>query len=91
VKIFFLPYISAIRPNGRRKTVADRRYEVGIQANRTASISNSRPIRGSAMFIEEPINGVRNEAMVTTSNTDFLLTLLSFLSAGFCMIFIIYN
>ena len=72
--------MSAILPNGRRKTVADKRYEVEIQVNKTASVENSLPIEGRAIFVEDPIKGVRKEVIVTTIITAFLLT-------PFCIIF----
>jgi len=52
-----------------------KRYEVGTQLSETASMANSFPIAGRAILIEDPIKGVRKEAMVATSNTTFLLTL----------------
>jgi hypothetical protein len=73
--IFFLPYISAILPKGRRKTVADRRYEVDTQASKTASILNSRPMEGRAILMEAPIKGVRKDAIVIITNAKVLLTL----------------
>lgn len=77
VKILLLQYMSATRPNGRRNTVAAKRYEVVTQANATASIENSLPIDGSAILMEDPMKGVRKEAIVTTSKTTLLLILLS--------------
>jgi hypothetical protein len=48
---------------------------VGIQLNKIASIKNSFPIVGSAMFIDEPIKGTRKAANVAASNADILLVL----------------
>ena len=77
VKILFLPYMSATLPKGRRNTVAAKRYEVATHANDTASIENSLPIDGRAILMEDPIKGVRKDAIVTTSSTVLLLALLS--------------
>jgi len=41
MKIFLLPYISAIRPNGRIKAALAKINEVGIQLNTITFIINS--------------------------------------------------
>jgi hypothetical protein len=64
--------MSAILPKGRTKTDAANKYEVGIQTRRIASILNSTPIEGSAIFIADNIKGVIKEAIVITTNTAFL-------------------
>lgn len=71
--------MSAILPNGRSKTDAASRYEVGIQAKKIASNSNSFPIEGSAIFIADIVKGVIKDAIVITTNTAFLFRL-------FCML-----
>ena len=73
VKIFFLPYISASLPNGTRNTAEARRNEVAIQPIITASIENSCPIDGSAIFIEEDINDIRNDVVEAITSVAFLL------------------
>jgi hypothetical protein len=73
VKILFLPCISATLPNGTRKTADANIYEVATQPIKTASIDNSCPIEGSAIFTEDPIKGVRNEAIVAIIRVTFLL------------------
>lgn len=67
VKIFFLPYMSAILPKGTRNIAAASKYAVATQPNEIASIASSFPMEGSAMAMEEPINGVRKEPTVVTS------------------------
>jgi hypothetical protein len=49
---------------------------VGIQLSKIASVANSEAIAGSAILTEEPINGVKNEAMVAINKADILLTFL---------------
>jgi hypothetical protein len=68
-KTFFLPWISASLPKGRRKIAAGKRKEVATQASRTASIANSFPMAGRAMLIEEAMKGVRKEVSVATCRT----------------------
>src|SRR5512137_2818911 len=63
VKIRFRPWISAIRPKGTRNMAAASRYDVGIQLRSTAFMPSSLPMTGIAMFTDETMNGVRNEAM----------------------------
>jgi hypothetical protein len=77
LKTIFLPYMSAILPNGTRKTAVAKRNAVATQPSKTASMANSFPIVGSAILTEDPIKGMRKEVIVTTSNTAFLLTLVS--------------
>jgi hypothetical protein len=73
VKILFLPVISAILPKGTRNTAPVNRYEVAIQPKSIASVSNSLPIEGRAMFTEELMKGMRKEAKVTTNKIRFLV------------------
>ncbi len=47
---------------------------MATQLNKTASIANSLPIEGSAILTEEPINGVRKEAIAATSNAEFFMS-----------------
>jgi hypothetical protein len=49
-----------------------RRKAVATQPSDAALIPNSFPIDGRATLIEDPMNGMRNEAMVVTSNTNLL-------------------
>jgi hypothetical protein len=42
-----------------------------------ASIENSEPIAGRAMFIEEPMKGVRKDVITATIKMTFLLVLFS--------------
>ncbi len=73
VKIFFLPYMSAILPKGTSKAADERRYAVAIQPNVIASNDSSFPIVGRAIFTAESIKGKRNEAIVATRSTPPLL------------------
>jgi len=50
MKIFFIPCISAILPNGTAKTAEANKYAVGIQLSKIASAANSEPIDGRAIF-----------------------------------------
>ncbi len=61
-KTFFRPWMSAMRPKGTMKTAVARRYAVAIQERATASMWNSAPIWGRAMFTADPSNGVMNPA-----------------------------
>jgi hypothetical protein len=72
MKIRFIPYISAIRPKGTANIADVKRNEVVIQLSSIALTANSLAIIGRATFTDDPINGVKNEAMVATSNTVFL-------------------
>ena len=71
VRILLRPYISALRPKGTRNMAPARMYELETQLSKTASIENSRPMAGRAMFTEEPIKGVRKEPVVVTRSTAF--------------------
>jgi hypothetical protein len=82
MNIRFIPYISAIRPKGTANIAEVKRNDVVIQLSKIALTNNSFAITGSATFIDEAINGVKNDAMVATSNTVLLFALSS--------IFIIY-
>src|SRR5512139_2509729 len=72
--------MSAIRPKGTRNMAAARIYDVGTQLMSTALILNSPPMAGSAMLIEETMNGVKKEASVATRSAD-LFTTASFIPA----------
>jgi hypothetical protein len=76
VKTFFIPYISAILPKGTANMADVNKNAVGIQLSKIASAANSEAIAGSAMLTEEPINGVKKEAIVAINRADILLTLL---------------
>ncbi|MBA7670290.1 hypothetical protein ES703_78435 [subsurface metagenome] len=77
VKIFLLPYMSAILPNGTIVTADARTNDVATHPNKIASIENSFPIEGSAMGIAVGIKHVTRQANVVIINTVFLFTLLS--------------
>ena len=47
---------------------------VVIQLRLTASAENSRPMDGNAMFTEDPMKGVRKDAVAATSSTTRLST-----------------
>ncbi len=53
--------MSAILPNGTRKTAADSRYEVATQLSRNALIEYSLDIEGRATLTDDAVNGVKNE------------------------------
>ncbi len=72
MKILFIPYISAIRPKGTASIAEVKRKDVVIQLSKIALTTNSFAITGSATFIDEAINGVKNDAMVATSSTVLL-------------------
>ena len=65
--------MSAILPEGTRNIAADSKYDVATQLSKTASIVNSLPIAGSAIFTEEPMNAVANEPKVVTVNAINLM------------------
>jgi hypothetical protein len=69
VIIFFLPYISASRPKGRRKIAEAKIYEVDTQPSNTACICSSWPIEGRAMLMEEPIKVARKKLNEETNKT----------------------
>ena len=51
---------------------AANKKEVGIQLNKMASVKNSLPIAGSAIFIAEDMNGVKNEEIIAIINAGVL-------------------
>jgi hypothetical protein len=75
MKILRRPTISATRPIGTRNTAEVRINAVATQLRATASMPKAAPIVGSATLIDEPRNGVRNDAIVATTSaarwTDF--------------------
>jgi len=73
VKIFFLPYMSAILPKGTRRVAEDRSKAVAIQPNMTAFNDSSFPSEGRAIFTADPIKGKMNAAIVATRSTTPLL------------------
>src|SRR4030042_3618985 len=77
VKILFLPWISAILPNGTRKMAEANRYAVATQLNEIASIENSFPIDGRATLTDDTSNGVRKAPTVTTNKVILLVDPLS--------------
>ena len=77
VKIFLLPYISAILPNGTMATADARTNDVATHPSKIASMENSSPIVGSAIGIAVGIKHVTTLASVVIINTAFLFVLLS--------------
>jgi hypothetical protein len=69
-KKLFLPLMSASLPIGTRNIAVDSKNAVVIHTRNMASISNSLSILGRARFTEEPMNGVRNDAMVDAISTS---------------------
>jgi hypothetical protein len=49
---------------------ADRMYDVGTQLMSTALIWNSLPMAGSAILMDETMNGVRKEENVAMRRAD---------------------
>ena len=77
IKIFLLPYISAILPNGTMATADARTNDVATHPSNIASIENSSPIVGSATGIAVGIKHVTTLASVVIINTIFLFALFS--------------
>lgn len=67
--------MSANLPNGTRNIADARRYEVATQPIEIASMENSCPIEGSAIFTDDVIKGERNEDVVAIISVTFLLAL----------------
>jgi hypothetical protein len=69
---FFLPIMSASRPNGSRN-IADERMKLLITHPSPIALAlRSLPIAGNARLTAEPRNGVRNAANAVTIMTDRL-------------------
>ena len=64
--------MSANLPNGTRNIAAARTAEVAIQLRDNASIENSLPMEGRAMFTEDPIRGVRKAAEADAASAALL-------------------
>jgi hypothetical protein len=45
---------------------------------RTALMENSRPMEGRAILMEDPMKGVRKDAVVVTNSMTFLFTSTAF-------------
>ena len=73
VKIFLLPYISAIFPKGNVSMAAGRMNAVDTQLNIIASMPNSRLIVGSATMTVEPIKALAKNVNATQKRTILLL------------------
>ena len=58
-KTFYTPYISAILPNGTRKTAAERKKTFVSQPRDAASAGNSFPMAGSATTRADTMKGAR--------------------------------
>jgi hypothetical protein len=56
------------------------RYAVGIQLISMAFAANSLAIAGRAILIEEPMKGVKKEAIQATNKADILLTFILLLT-----------
>ena len=82
MKTFFLPYMSATFPKGRRNMAALRIYAVAIQLSISAFMENSLPMDGSATLTVDKARGVRKEDRVVAINTGHLPSVL--LSILFC-------
>jgi hypothetical protein len=65
--------MSASLPKGTKNIAADKRYAVATQPKSTASMANSLPMVGRAIFTEEPIKGVRKAVSVATSKAVLLV------------------
>jgi hypothetical protein len=70
-KIFFLPIMSASRPNGRRNMAEERIKLLITQPSPIALAWRSFPIEGKARLTEELRNGTRKAAKVATKSIDF--------------------
>jgi hypothetical protein len=75
--------MSAILPNGTRKTAEDKIYDVATQLKSSASIENSWPIEGNATFIEEDINGTKKAPIVEIISAIRLLSIITFSSFNY--------
>src|ERR1035437_9137300 len=64
VKIFFLPMMSASRPNGKRKIAEERRKLLITQPRLIALACNSLPNEGRARLSADVRKGTRNAAKV---------------------------
>jgi hypothetical protein len=73
VKILFLPWMSAILPNGTRNMAEAKRYAVATQLKKIASIENSFPMEGSATLTDDTSKGVRKAATVVISKVILLV------------------
>ena len=71
--------MSASLPKGTRNIAAARTAEVATQLTERASIANSRPMEGSAIFTEEAIRGVRNAADVDAARAALLSSIVTIL------------
>ena len=60
VRIFLLPKMSPILPNGTRKAADARRYALLTQLNSIVSRENSLAIDGNAIFTADKSKGVKN-------------------------------
>ena len=60
--------MSASLPKGTANMAAASKNAVGIQLRTMASAANSAPIEGSAMLMDEPMNGVKKLANVATTS-----------------------
>ena len=65
--------MSANLPAGIKTTATDKNMAVLTQPRRIASMANSFPMEGSAMFIEEVVKAITNENVETTTKVALLL------------------
>jgi hypothetical protein len=70
LNIFFLPFMSASLPKGRRNIAEVRIKLLTIHPSSTAVVLKSFPIEGRARFIADPRKGVRKAAEADTVRTD---------------------
>jgi hypothetical protein len=54
---------------------AANKKEVGIQLNRIASVKNSFPMAGRAIFMADDINGVKNDEIIAIIKAGVLYLL----------------
>jgi hypothetical protein len=87
VKIFFLPMMSASRPNGKRKIAEERRKLLITQPRLIALACSSLPIEGRARLSADVRKGTRNAAKVETRSTAFLKVFSSCISVFIFILF----
>lgn len=68
--------MSAILPKGTRHMAVAKRYDVTIQLSRIAFASNSLPMDGSAMLIDDDMKVIRKEAWVVIARATILFVVL---------------
>jgi hypothetical protein len=74
LNIFFLPFMSASLPKGRRNIAEVRIKLLTIHPSSTAVVLKSFPIEGRARFIADPRKGVRKQPKQIRDEQIFLMT-----------------